>query len=346
MRNRAPRAFTLIELLVVIAIIALLVGILLPALAKARAAARSAVSLSNLRQLGTCLAAYAGDTRDSLVNPFDKDNRTRFPGTEWYDVIEPWSINGPSIWYWRFDDPSRASEMFGAHWASLMTNYLEANQMHSKIVVSPADAPAVARYQRSVAKLAADTSAGGGLTGSIFDTSYWASPTLWLAPERYRGSSMTPVGAADAGMWRRNRLDSVASPQAKVQIFERFDFSRPTRRGTGGGRDSLHPMFNNPESTTRFCLADGSVDSVKMASLYALAADPRTRDEFTPSGSWGLPDVWLGDPDASSPSARRYEMAKDGLENGDGTASGTRYNLYPSFFWATRNGVKGRDINR
>ncbi len=55
------RAFTLIELLVVVAVIAVLISILMPALSAARARARSALCLSNLRQIGLALGAYAED---------------------------------------------------------------------------------------------------------------------------------------------------------------------------------------------------------------------------------------------------------------------------------------------
>jgi len=59
--RRNHHAFTIIEMLVVVGIIAVLIGILLPAIGRARDTSRKQVSESNLRQLGTAHAAYAGE---------------------------------------------------------------------------------------------------------------------------------------------------------------------------------------------------------------------------------------------------------------------------------------------
>lgn len=73
--RRSPRfhAFTLIELLVVISIIALLVAILLPALGAARAAAQATGCISNLKQLGVGVYAYAEDNRGSTPLVYNAD---------------------------------------------------------------------------------------------------------------------------------------------------------------------------------------------------------------------------------------------------------------------------------
>ena len=321
---RHKRGFTLIELLVVIAIIALLVGILLPALASARRTARNAVSLMNLRSLGTLIATYAAEHKDSFVNPFD----TKAP-VPWTAVIARHNSTGGAATYWSFDqgfDSGRVTERFAYHWSSLVMNYLSDGQLASRIQFAPSDDGL--RHRIPIDQI---------ISGSwLYEGSYWVSPTTWLSPKRYESATHFALTSSHSSLLRRNRMDEPPFPQAKVMLFERMDFTRRKRINAAGQRVDGAPSWNNPEAETRFVLVDGSADTVKMRKLHDLIAptNPNVaqRDMFTPSGVWNLSDAALANCD----------MQNDGLENGGSNGS----KAHPAFFWATRKGIQGRDINR
>ncbi len=78
--RRLTSNFTLIELLVVIAIIAILAAMLLPVLQKARNQARSIQCVSNLKQVFSGLAFYAGDHKYYPAAKPSQEAGTAYPG--------------------------------------------------------------------------------------------------------------------------------------------------------------------------------------------------------------------------------------------------------------------------
>lgn len=83
------RGFTLIELLVVIAIIAILAAILFPVFAKAREKARQSSCLSNCKQWGIAVMAYAQDY-DEIINPAYIAYAGAQPYALWPALLQPY----------------------------------------------------------------------------------------------------------------------------------------------------------------------------------------------------------------------------------------------------------------
>ncbi len=86
------RAFTLIELILVIFIMAMLASLLVPVIGKAKQRARTVQCISNLRQVGTAMIAYAHDHGDQLP-PLNGGGPWRHPVTPhsptnwWHSVL-------------------------------------------------------------------------------------------------------------------------------------------------------------------------------------------------------------------------------------------------------------------
>jgi hypothetical protein len=233
--------------------------------------------------------------------------------------------------------------MWSWFWATQMTAYYSPRDWINNVTRSPADSYIIQR-RPGITR----TNNGGGLQQAYewqwIDSTYWLSPTLWFAPERYAAETFQPVSFTDtdgARWFRRNRFDQVVFPTAKAMIFERFDFSTRKRVAQSGTVD-LPPQFNNPSGKPRVAFVDASVSEVAVGKVATLAAstDPAVRRVYRPSGLWSA-----GQYQMSLATCGGYGASVNGVvdpfETGEsGTLAG------PQYFWATRNGIRGRDVQR
>ncbi len=342
------KGFTLIELLVVIAIIAILLAVLLPALSAAQGSARLIKSQANLRSMAQIHELYSGEYRGSLINPFNtkKVRSGGGIGSAGWASVRKQGLNGyyeftqgngnTNVWY---------SELYAFHWYSLIGGWLSSGDYASEVQFSPSDTVLRTRFDL----LQESPPRGWSLDTGIWDCSYVLSPTCWFSPERYRDDHRGPAPKNNAivSKARRNDISDVTYPSQKVLMWERFDWTKKSRVASyrdpsiaGGqavifGNESLPPQWNNYDAEPSVATADGSVTRVKMENIFSAMTDEneRTAESFSPTDDW----------DCKWTALREYSMHEDGFEIGDPRSG---MGKYPAFFWATRDGVQGRDFAR
>lgn len=346
------KAFTLIELLVVVGIIAILVGILIPALGRAQTSARLVKSQANLRSLAQIQEVYTGEYRDSLMVPFEIEKfiangngggtfgagwgRVRKVGTN-IGIEFPDGQGGNNTPFY--------SEFYAFHWYSVIGGWLNMGDYASEVQFAPADRVIIQRMQ----DLQDDPPRGWTLDTGFWDGSYILSPTIWFSPNRYRENQRPNAIRNDAirSMAKRNKISSVAFPSQKVMMWERFDWTKKRRNASylnpsigidqpvQFGEERFPPQWNNIEAEPSVATADGSVSRVKISDIFDAMRDDNERvaRSFSPTDEW----------DAKYTTLRFYSMHEDGFEIGD---ERTGMGKYPAFFWATRDGIQGRDFAR
>jgi len=302
------RGFTLIELLVVIAIIGILVAILLPALGTARQTARVTAGVVNLRSAGQLQLAYLNDSGDRFLNPFlPVPPPQERPWTSIKDGDNPW---------WDMDTtiPQFRTEPFAYYWYSYLAGWRGSNRGGDELI-SPADEElsSVWNSGKSDENLMQDN--------VLWGSSFVYSPTFWCKRSRY-GTHREMI-AEDLAI---NTGGSVMQPASKVLLWERGDFGHRGRVGSV----VTNPGWNSPRSKVNVILVDGSGTEVSISTIMerinAGESDLLPTEVISP---------WITGPLAPGDVPDQPHVDWPPIPPPP-----------PAFFWATFNGVAGRDIPR
>jgi prepilin-type N-terminal cleavage/methylation domain-containing protein len=324
------RGFTLLELLVTISVVAILVTLILPLLSDARVTGQKTVSLANLRSNSTYMMAYAGDQKDEFLNPFTlRRLRTARGWNSCCVVFEPITRPGPGHepyeYGWDYGQLYSASgtETFGYHWLAHMFYADVEAQTHQKTNLAPLDRTLVEWY-REHAQEAADKGASW-----IYPSSYWYPPVFWQDAARFRPAVRLDAGPRNDYFIHRNKTSDVMNASGKVLLFENKDYA------TKG-----QPMWNTLPAKPQVACTDGSGKAVAMTDIIPATgpAGGGTSGATPPSGLRYPSGTWFNGSWDGELEMTRFDY---GIGNGFDWSQG--YGR-PAYFWATRGGVRGRDI--
>lgn len=186
------RSFTLIEVLVVLGVIAVLIALAVPGLVRTRQSARDLSDLIKVRQLGSLLAAYAGDFKD-------------FPPVIFPPVFVNRQLNIPEL---QID--YRGETLSGSWFSNAGMFHLAFDPVVPTTLVRATGAP----------KRMFKAHLHSGTTALISDFKladvFYADPDFWT-----RDRQIGPT------QWHPQTLSSVAFPSAKGMLWQTIVYTIP-----------------------------------------------------------------------------------------------------------------------
>ncbi len=257
--SRPPSAaFTLIELLVVIAIIAILAAILFPVFAQAKAAAKKTACLSNVKQMGTALQLYLGDSDDGYPVGSYATPKVKGP----YDDVHYWYfgltfVSSSVAKFVAADGILYPYQKSGAIVNCPDGTNLKSSTGGAPFTIDPSDVPL--GYDKNSLLVSNVTGSDGASYGPFRNATQWdnVAESILLADAGFTNSNYGPASSSFNG------LNLPKDPQSGIaQLCSRANIQGRHGKVANVVMQDTHAkgfrIFIPPATTNYFCPASGT----------------------------------------------------------------------------------------
>jgi general secretion pathway protein G len=231
---RPRSAFTLIELLTVIAIIGILAAIVIPTVGSVRTQARQAQCISNLRQLGVAITAYADAHRGAFPET-THGAAANLEAVSWVYTLKPYLGDVDEVRVCPLD-PRREDRLRLRLSSFVLNDYLDAKTYYDPFGQPAGTVPRLTGLREPALTptvfVGADHLALDLSSDHIHAREWvgnWSQVTADIAPDRFRSGARTP--ARDSGrapyLFADGHVQTIAGADLKRRIDAGENFALP-----------------------------------------------------------------------------------------------------------------------